>query len=263
MDHRLLTPGRLPSLWQADNGDAFKPLVVKELLKYFGGGHVATLSRDGYEDELPIPACPDDTVLDAIETAVEDGTLWITNPPATAWKEPVPAGTINPNAKLRPPPKQVLPSDLTEEEVPDAWARNRTNGLMLTQALCQKRSSRVPWGMVREGIAAAVNARWLVPTRDSASVGCTFGQAHKLVLKKPKVGDGKGKRKPAAPSLVNLDSTQLQDLAERVPDLLREIGAAELRFGVLVSASGQVTDQAREKVDEILTGVTPGLELED
>ncbi|MDE0626645.1 MAG: DUF499 domain-containing protein [Bryobacterales bacterium] len=265
MDHRLLKPGRLPSLWQTDNGNAFKPLVVEALLEYFAGGHVAIVPRDGYEEDLPIPACSDGTVRDAVKRAVEDGTLWITNPPATAWKEPVPAGTIKPNAKLRPPPNQVLPSDLTEEAVPDAWSQDQTNGLSLTQALCQKRSSRVPWGMVREGIGAAVNARWLVPTRDSASVDCTYDQAQKLVLKKPEVGDGKGKgkRKPTNASPVNLDSTQLQDLAERVPDLLREIGSSELRFGVLVSASGQVADQAREKVNEILNEVAPDLKLED
>ena len=263
LDHRLLKPGRLPGLWVADVGDAFKPLGVETLLKYFAGGHVATILRDGYEDDLPIPACPEDIVLDAVGRAVVDGTLWITNPPATSWKEPVPAGILHPKAKLRPPPEPVAPPDLAEEAVPDAWSQNRTSGLLLTQALYQTRSSLVPWGLVREGISAAVNSRWLALTSDSGPIDCTYDQAHKVVLKKPKAGPKPTPPTPETPAAVTLDFTQMQDLAERAPDLLQAIGAAELRFGVLVSASGEVADEAREKVNMILAKVSPGLKLEE
>ena len=185
---------------------------------------------------------------------MEDGTLWITNPPATSWKEPVPAGTLNAAAELHPPPDRVEPRHLTQEAVPAAWSDRRTNGLALTQALCQKRSSSVPWGMVREGIGDAVQARWLELARDSGPVECTYDQAGKVVLEKPRV-----EPKPADPPkhiLAELDAGQLQDLADRVPDLLVAVGAAELRFGVSVRATRELADEAREKVNEILAEVS-------
>ena len=152
------------------------------------------------------------------ERPSEDGTLWVTNPPATSWKEPVPTGTLNPAATVHPPPDRVEPRHLTEEEVPTAWSDKRTNGLALTQALCQKRASPVPWGMVREGIGDAVQARWLELVKDSGPVDCTYDQAVQVVLEKPKVGTKPPPPPKHAPAV--LDTGQVQDLADRVPDLL-------------------------------------------
>ncbi len=257
LDHHVLRPGLLPGLWQADAVGAYRPLLIEALVNYFAGGHVATIPRDGYDDHLPVPACSESVLLDAVGKAVEDGTLWVTNPPATSWKEPVPAGTLNAAAELHPPPERVEPRHLTEESVPVAWSGDQTNGLALTQALCQKRSSPVPWGMVREGIGHAVQARWLGLAKDSGPIDCTYDQAGKVVLEKPKVGP-----KPADPPQhipAELDAGQLQDLADRVPDLLAAIGAAELRFGVSVRAHGALSDEAREKVNEILAEVAKDL----
>ncbi|MXW16144.1 MAG: hypothetical protein F4123_11310 [Gemmatimonadetes bacterium] len=60
-----------------------------------------------------------------------------------------------------------------------------------------------------------------------------------------------------------LDAGQVQDLADRIPELLGSVGAAELRFGVSVSAVGELPDGAREKVDEILADVAEDLKLGD
>jgi len=261
LGHRLLSPGTLPGLWIGGGGDTFEPLTVKALLKYFAGDHVATIAREGYEDHLPVPACTSDIVLRAVAKAVADGTLWVTNPPATAWKEPVPAGTLTPDADLRPPPEPVAAQDLTKEELEQAWSENRTNGLALNQALGKKRRAMVPWGVVREGITAAVNGRWLVRAEDSGPIECTYDQAHKVILEKPKLGPTPKPAPQPTPISVELDSTQMQDLADRLPDLLAAIGAAELWFGVHASASGEVADEERDQVNEILGEVLPGLKL--
>ena len=261
LNHRLLRPGALPGLWTSRDKDAFEPLAISALLEYFVGGHVATIPREGYEDHLPIPACSEDVLVEAVAEAVAEGTLWVTNPPATAWKEPVPAGTLSPDAQLRTPPEPVAPQDLTQEALPVAWSANRTSGLALTQALGQKRSAMVPWGVVREGIAAAVNARWLVQTEDSGPIKCTYDQARRVILEKPKIGPRPKPPPGAIPVTVELDSTQMQDLADRASELLAAVGAAELRFGVRVKASDEVADEARERVNEILGEVSQGLKL--
>ena len=87
----------LPGLWIANGDDAF---ALKALLDYFAGGHVATIARDGYEDHLPVSACPNEVILEKVTEAVADGTLWVTNPPQAAWKEPVPAGNTEPKRRV-------------------------------------------------------------------------------------------------------------------------------------------------------------------
>ena len=255
----LLAPGDLPDLWKPAADGGGQRLGAATLLEYFSGTHVATIPQEGYDEHMGIPACDPDLVLDAVATAVERGVVWITNAPATFWKEKVPAGTLNDAAVLHPPPEPCSPQDLTQDSVPTAWQANRTNGLALTQALSQQRSTALPWGMVREGIGDAVQARWLGLVKDSGPIDCTYDQASQVVLEKPKLGP-----KPPDPpkhTSAELDSSQLQDLADRVPDLLGAVGAAELRFGVSVSALGDLPGDARERVNEILAEVAENLRL--
>lgn len=254
----LLAPGELPDLWeQAGDGDGQR-LGVAKLLKYFAGDHVATIPQEGYDEYVSIPACDTASVLDAVREAVERGIVWMTNPPATSWKETVPAGALNETAILHPPPEVCTPQDLTRESVPAAWHGNRTNGLALTQALSQQRSVAIPWGLVREGIGAAVNGRWLVLADASAPVQSSFDQAGGVVLERPKDA-GPPPPPPTGPDSATLDASQLQDLAESAGELLAAVGGAELSFRVGVSLKGDVADKARERVDAILAEVADDL----
>ena len=253
----LLAPGKLPDLWERAEDDGSQALPVAKLLEYFAGDHVATIPQDGYDEYASIPACETDTVLDAARAAVEAGIVWFTNPPATSWKEPVPVGALNQSAVLRPPPPACAPQDLTQESVPAAWRRNQTTGLALTQALSQQRGVPVPWGLVRDGIGAAVNSRWLVLTDASAPVQSAYDQAARVVLERP--SEEPPPSSPPAPETATLDVSQLQDLAESASELLAAVGGAELSFRVGVGLKGEVTDKARERVDAILAGVAEDL----
>jgi len=259
LNEELLAPGRLPDLWESANGGGHV-LSVATLLKYFSGGHVATISKEGYEEYASIPACPADTVLEAVGRATERGITWMTNPPATSWKEPVPAGALSDKATLHPPPPAVTPQNLTREAVPAAWQDDRTNGVALTQALSQERSTALPWGIVRDGIGAAVNTRWLVLADGSGPYDCEYGQAAQVVLKRPPAQE-------PSPSSANggtahqatLDASQIQDLADEVPDLLAAAGGSELRFHIAVTLDGEVTEESRSEVDAVLARVSSKL----
>ena len=253
----LLAPAKLPDLWEQTEDHEGPQVRVDKVLKYFAGDHVATIPQDGYDEYASVPACEADTVLDAAREAVERGIIWLTNPPATSWKEPVPVGVLNKSAILRPPPEACAPQDLTQESVPAAWQGNRTNGLALTQALSQKRSVAIPWGLVRDGIGAAVNGRWLVLTDASAPVQSPYDQAARVVLERPK--DEPPPPPPTVPETAILDVSQLQDLAENASELLIAAGGAELSFRVGVSLQGDVPHDVRERVDAILGEVADGL----
>ena len=253
----LLAPGTLPELWRdGDEDEDGSVLPVDALLDYFAGGHVAKIPREGYEDIAPIPECPSDTVLDVVERAVQRGTVWLTNPPSTAWKEPIPAGALDRNATLRPPPEPITPQELSAETIQAAWGDDGTTGVALAQALSQQRRVPVPWGLVREAISGAVNGRWLVLRDGSVDPDCEYDQARNLLLEAPTETETPPTPTPAA---TTLDAAQLQELAERAPELLMAAGGATLGFDVTVILTGDVSPAARTAIDAALAEVADDL----
>ena len=77
LDHRLIRPDGLPALWQSDE------IGVAHVVAYFAGGKVVKVPREGYEEEIVIPACAETTVMAAVQEAVEKGQLWLLSGPAT------------------------------------------------------------------------------------------------------------------------------------------------------------------------------------
>lgn len=252
----LLAPGELPSLW-TDEDDAGSALGVSTLLNYFRGGHVATIPRDHYDDMVTIPACPTDTVLRTVKHAVELGTVWLTNPPATSWKEPVPAGALNEGAILRPPPDPLTPQDLVSDPLQEAaWQDDAATGLALAQALSQERSTNLPWGLVREGIRTAINAHWLILADGSANPDCEYDQATQLNVR---IRKDSPPPQPLRRAAAKLDVGQLQELADRAPTLLAAAGSAELGFEVSVTLTGDASGEDRAAVDAALAEVSDDL----
>lgn len=254
----LLAPGKLPGLWTNDEGGEAGPILpVPNLLNYFAGGHVATISRGHYDDVVTIPACSADAVLETVEQAVELGTVWLTNSPATSWKEPIPAGALNDKATLRPPPDPLTPQDLRSEAIQAvAWHGEATTGLALAQALSQEWSTSLPWGLVREGIRAAINAHWLVLADGSANPDCEYDQATQLQLS---VRTDSPPPPPPPPAAVKLDAGQLQELADRAPTLLAAAGSAELGFEVSVTLNDDASDEERAAVNAELAEISDDL----
>ena len=256
----LLAPGELHGLWTDDRGgEAGSALPVATLLNYFAGDHIATIPRGHYDDMVAIPACPEDTVLETVEHAVDLGTVWLTNPPATSWKEPVPAGALNDKATLRPPPDRLTPQDLLSEAMRTAaWQDDAATGLALAQALSQERSTNLPWGLVRDGIRAAINAHWLILSEGSVDPNCEYDQARKLQIR---VRTDSPPPPPPPSAAAKLDVGQLQELADKAPTLLAAAGSAELGFDVSVTLVGDVSDEDRVAVSAVLADVSEELKL--
>ena len=256
----LLTPGRLPGLWPAEAGSAAaRRLPVRNLLAYFAGGHVVHVSKQGYDDMLAVPACPPDVVLEAVREAVGAGALWLVNGPSSCWKDEIPAGVLDEDAVLRPPPALVPVQEFTEEALPGAWTDGETNGAAIESALSHQRGERMPWGLVRESISEAVNSRWL----DVVSGGATGGYATAGAwrLKQPTAQPRPGaveERSPPVPTTA-VDVAQLQDLAEAAPKLLAAGAGHGLRFHLGVSLNADSPADVRKAVDGLLEEVASGL----
>ena len=257
----LLASGALPELWSGGQ------VTVAALRDYFTGGRTIRIPHEGYDETQVIPACPGPAVRDAVRRAVERGTVWLTNGPASVWKEPVPYGVLDETAVLHPPPDPVAAQELAAEALPGAWRDGETNGAALTQALSQSRRTKLPWSLVRDGIRAGVESRWLELAEGSTAVGCPYDQAGQLRLKRPAaIVD------PVPPPPVSgaagtlLDGPQLQDLAELLPKLLAASAGNELRFrvGVALNEDGDVgvPAEVRAELDALLAKVAPALKVE-
>ena len=107
------------------------------------------IPKEGYEDPLAIPKCEPAIVDAAVLEAVELGTLWLTSGPASILNEPVPAGVLNTEATLRPPPAPIPVDELMKEAIPQAWQDGKTTALALVTALSQKRGATLPWHTVK------------------------------------------------------------------------------------------------------------------
>lgn len=256
----LLAHGVLPELW--DDGQ----VTVSALKSYFAGGRAVRIPREGYEDTQVVPECSKKAVHEAVSEAVEQGTVWLTNGPASVWQEKIPYGVLDDGAVLHPKPDPILAQELVADALPGAWRDGTTNGVALTQALSQSRRTTLPWGLVREGIKAGVESRWLEVAEGSVTVSCPYDEAGQLRLKRP--AESVDPPPPPVPVVTGalLEGSQIQDLAELVPKLLEASAGNDLRFRVatvLNDESGRaIAEEVRAALDELLATVSTDMKTE-
>lgn len=219
--HQLFVLGKLPELWKGDN------ITVQAVHDYFSGNTVIQVQRDGYIEPVTIPKTSVDVVDLAVNTAVENGLLWLTNGPATILAEPIPTGVLTPVAVLRLPPLSIPAFDILPENLPDAWKKGATTALSIATSISQKSGLALPWKTVKDVITAALNARFLELDKASGTWPCDFPAAQTVVLKPAEAGSGGGggggggggdHKQPVAKAM--LEPSEVQDLGDVIPQLL-------------------------------------------
>ncbi len=249
----LLAPEALPGLWQDGR------LTLKQAKGYFNGNHAATIAHDGWEEQVPIPRCYGAILKPALAEAVRQGIAWLANGPTSYWKEGVTTAVLDEQAVLLPPPEPIAPADLTPSSLPAAWADDETSGAAIVRALSQQRGVALPWGLVRDGLREAVRSRWLQTVSGGDAVA-EFDTAGSWRLCAP---DAVGPPAPAPQAAaVELEAHQVQDLAERVPQLLEASAGHGLRFRVGVALDASAPAPVRQKVDELLDSAVPDMKSE-
>ena len=156
-------------------------------------------------------------------------------------------------AQLRARPERIPASALMDDALPGAWQDGSTNGADLTRALSHARGEAMPWGAVRESIAAGVDSRWLrTKDGDAEILRRAYRDAGRLVLERPSqdpapVSDPATRSSPAT----GIEGHQVQDLADLVPDLIEASAGYQLKFRVQIVLD-DAPDDVRTKVEQLI-----------
>ena len=251
LPERLLAPDILPGLWTD------RHLTLRQILAYFSGGSTVTVAKEGYDETLSVPRCPEAAVVQAVGRAVTAGTVWLVSGPTSCWKEDVPTSALGDNAVLLPSPEMIEVREFLPDALPDAWENGETNAAAIVRALSHARGEAVPWGIVRDSLKAAVTSRWLETAGADTGVRDRYDSAGAWRLKLPDRRTDPPPRKTA--DAVELDGTQIQDLADRVPELLSASAGHGLSFKLQVSVQGNAPTSVREDIDQLLGEISPRL----
>ncbi len=229
----LLAPGRLPSLWNAGS------VSFGDICNYFSGGFVVKIDKGGYEEPVTVPKASRDALAGALAEAVKQGKLWLTSGQASILSEDIPAGLLTDDARLQSPPPPIPATDLTPANMPDVRTDGATTALAVAIALSKKAGINLPWATVRDAIDGAIRARLIELALDSAPWPCDLAGAQNVKLR---VAAG-AKRPDDVPfklrpnvlvTEADLRPSEIQDLAEQLPELRKAARAADLKFHLRV-----------------------------
>ena len=256
----LMVAGKLPGLWE--NGSA----SFGDVQKYFAGGTVVKVKKNGYEEPLTIPKAAREIVAGAIAEAVKQGKLWLLSGQASILAEEIPAGLLTDDARLQSPPVPIPVTDITPATLPEVWTGDSTTALAIAIALSKKAGANPPWAMVRDAISGAIRAGLIEPTLDSATWPCDFAGAQSVKFTRPTSQCQEKRDLEFKPDLFVADAemrpNEIQDLADRLPELRKAAGDLDLTFHVRVELNGRGATPDRsvtEKLNEILSRISKGL----
>jgi hypothetical protein len=246
----VLARGVLPDLWTGES------LAVVDAIAYFSGGRTVMVQREGYEEPVQIPACPQGVVEAAICEAVQQGTLWLINGPASFQGEAVPAGVLTATAQLRTPVSAPTIDRLMHDAVPEAWKDGQTTPLAVSLALSGQRGLPIPWSIMRRAIEDAIASRWLELAPGSGPWPCDMLSAAAVTLQQPAAvtAPSGGVYSPRPQGIYQgsaaLEPSAFQDFVEVLPDLLKVAAGVPLQFRLSVTL-GEGQEVPRGTVDSV------------
>jgi hypothetical protein len=258
----LLRPGGIDDLWKTPQ------ITVGTARAFFDGTHVMTVTRAGYDEPMPVPRVPSPVVDAAVRAAVKEGSVWFTSGPASLLGEDVPAGLMNADAALQPPPDPISPLELLPGTLADAWRDGKTDALSIAVALSKKAGKALPWLTVREALDGAFRARLLDRAEGSGDWPCDYSRASTVSIAMPKAGSPPPPQASASDTResaeVALKPNQLQDFVDVLPDILTATAGLEMSFWITLEVKGKErpSDKTVATVNKLLESVAPGLRVQ-
>ena len=185
---QVLSPDRLPSLWQHGH------TTIQDVADYFSGSKVILVSKGEYDEPQRVPKADTKTIETAVGGAVRQGLVWLISGPASLWNEELPPGILNPAAELLSPPNPIPATALLPEAIASAWSDDRTSALALATAVAHKEGRTQPWPLLSKAIDNALKSNFFELTSAPGTWPCAGAGAAQATFKlRPGGGDGGGR----------------------------------------------------------------------
>ncbi len=257
----LVVPGQLAGLWESGSAS------FANITKYFSGGTVVKIKKNGYEEPLTIPKASRELVEGAVAEAVKQGRLWLTSGQASILAEEIPSGLLTDDARLHLPPPPIPATDLTRSNLPEVWAGEVTTALAIAVALSRKAGVNLPWATIQQALDGAIRARILETTLDSAPWPSDYAAAKNVKLRLPSAPSaGPDKRFELKPDVLvaeaELRPNEIQDFAEQLVEIRKAAGPLDLRLRLKLELDGRGKSPAQDivaKLNDLLAKVSKAL----
>jgi hypothetical protein len=183
---------------------------------------------------------------------------------------------LNANARLCQPPSIIAAAEILPENLPAAWKGEACTGLSIASALSIKAGKNLPWKTIKDVISGALHARFLQIAEDPSPWPCDFPSAQiakfRVTMTTDRGGASYGQAsagdKGAKVLIANseLDPSEVQDLGDIIPDLLKIKAKANtpIRFHVRIELGDGKTlppQEAANQLNEILKKVKKEFQL--
>ena len=243
----LVVPGQLAGLWESESAS------FANIAKYFSGGTVLKIKKDGYDEPVTIPKAARELVEASVAEAVRQGKLWLTSGQASILSEEIPAGLLTDDARFQPPPQPIPAADVTPSNLPEVWSGETTTALAIAVALSKKAGTNLPWATVRQALDGAIRARMLETAIDSTTWPCDYVAAQNVKLRVPKALSSPPP--PPPPNVLiaeaELKPNEIQDFAEQLPDIRKATGNLDLKLHLRLELDGREKSPAKDMVAKL------------
>jgi hypothetical protein len=259
IENSLLAPSGLVGLWSGPS------ITLSTITAYFSGKHFVEVDKGGYSENQLVPAAGDATIREAVSLAVRAGRVWLVNGTLSVLGEGVPPGFVNETATLLPPPPPMSPADLLPEQLPSAWSSSEATAHHIHAALSAKAGRPLPWALVRQALVDALRHGLVELRLESGPWPCDLGGAAavKFRARKSEVQTPPPPSFGARTATAELETHEVQDLAERIDDLRKATAGHQLRIKVTVEVgeAGKVSDDVITEVNALLQSVRSGWQV--
>ena len=196
LNPELLRPGQLPDLWQNEN----VPITVETIREYFNKDDVPKLASD-------------DVLLEAIQSAVQNGLLMARHQDKAYLKEAIPDAGITDDLELLIPLEPISGSELSHKNLSDAWENETSSVGKIIHALSVLKGSPIPWSLIVDAINDGRDKRLFEFIDGSPPWPCAAEEADRVGLKVSLLENWKyGSWEEATVSSCFLFSTRPQNL---------------------------------------------------
>ena len=232
----LLVPGRLPGLWQGDS----VPITVGTIREFFDGDDVPKLVADH-------------VLLEAIQSAVQNGLLMARNKDKAYLKEAVRDAEITDGLELLMPLEPIRGSEISHNSLPDAWENETSSVSKLVKVLATHKGTPIPWALIHDAINDGVSKKFFEFTNKDVKWPCNPEEANRVGLKVSKavvkiepedlIGkDAKSAWESGNPTLGLIKETLESNISTVIPDhVFLEAAKGAIGNGLIVS-DGALTD---------------------